>query len=92
MGHQYYQGSFSWEETIQGFSLAEGKPPELVILAGGAALTPGLKEYFSEKLGKKTEIANPFQNIFYPPILEDTLIKLAPSHAIAVGSAIRGLE
>ena len=79
-------------KTIQGFSLAEGRSPESVILAGGAALTPGLKEYFSEKLGKKTEIANPFQNIFYPPILEDTLIKLAPSHAIAVGSAIRGLE
>ncbi|MBU4351278.1 type IV pilus assembly protein PilM [Candidatus Parcubacteria bacterium] len=79
-------------KTIQGFSLTEGKLPELVILAGGLALTPGIKDYFAEKLGKKAEIANPFKNIFYPPILEDTLKKLSPSYIIAIGSAIRGLE
>jgi len=79
-------------KTIQGFYSTGEKSLELIILSGGAVSTPGLKEYFAEKLGKKIEIANPFQNIFYPPILENTLIKLSPSYTIAIGSAIRGLE
>ncbi|MDP3093937.1 MAG: type IV pilus assembly protein PilM [bacterium] len=80
------------DKTIQGFSLVEGKIPELIVMAGGIALTPGLKEHFAKKLGRKVEIADPFSYIFYPPILEKTLKNLAPSYVIAVGAAMRGLE
>ena len=79
-------------KTIQGFSLVENKIPENVVLAGGVVLTPGLKEYFAEKLGRKVEIVDSFINVFYPPILEKTLKGLSPSYAIAVGTAMRGLE
>lgn len=63
-----------------------------VIVAGGTALLPGLKEYFTKSLKIETEVANPFAHIFYPTVLEKTLIKAGPSFAIAVGSALRGLE
>lgn len=63
-----------------------------VIVAGGFALLPGLKEYFTEHLKKEVVIADPFSNIFYPPILEKTLKEMGPGYAIAVGSALRGLE
>jgi len=69
-----------------------GKEIEQVILGGGSASLPGFVEYFAEQLGKKTEIIHPFQNIFYPPVLEHTVKKLGPSYAIAIGAALRGLQ
>jgi len=80
------QGIFS------NFSQQEKKEIQKVIIAGGAALLPGLKDYFKESLQKEVEIANPFQNIFYPPVLEDTLKEMGPSYSIAVGASLRGLE
>ncbi|MFH1180794.1 MAG: type IV pilus assembly protein PilM [bacterium] len=72
--------------------ISSGKNIQKFILAGGASLIPGLKEYFQERLGKETEISNPFADIFYPPILEKTLKDMGPSYAIAIGMALRGLE
>jgi len=81
------------ERIFSNFSQKTGKEIEKIILAGGTALLPGLKEYFYEKLKKETEIANPFsaKGIFYPPILEETLKKMGPSYAIAIGMALHGL-
>lgn len=80
------------KEILNNFSQQEKKEIEKVIIAGSTALLPGLKEYFAENLKIETEIANPFSNIFYPPILEKTLIEMGPGFAIAMGSALRGLE
>ena len=80
------------ERTSQNFYQIKGKKIEKVILAGGSALLPGLKEYFIKVLKKDVEIANPFANIFYPPILESTLKEMGPSYAIAVGAALRSIE
>jgi type IV pilus assembly protein PilM len=80
------------EKTCQNFFLNENRGPELIILGGGVALIPGLKEYFAEKLKKEVEIVSPFANVFYPPLLEKTLKEMGPAYAIAVGAAMRGLE
>lgn len=80
------------EKISQNFYKAEGKEIEKVILAGGSALLPGLKEYSSKRLKKTVEIANPFTEIFYSPVLEQTLREIGPSYAIAVGMALRGFE
>jgi type IV pilus assembly protein PilM len=80
------------ERTGQNFSQVSGKKIEKVILAGGSSLLPGLKEYFLKVLKKKVEIANPFADIFYPPLLEPVLKEMGPSYAIAVGASLRGLE
>ncbi len=80
------------EKIISDFYRAEREEVAKIILAGGTALLPGLKEYFFEKIGKEVEIANPFANIFYPPILEKTLKEMGPAYAIAVGMALRGFQ
>ena len=80
------------QKLFDNFYRQGGKEVERVILAGGIALLPGLKEYFAEALKKETEIANPFSNLFYPPILESSLKEMGPSYTIAVGAALRGLE
>ena len=74
------------------FALDEKKEIQKIILAGGSAHLPGLREYSSSVLKKEVEIINPFANIFYPPILEKTLKEIGPSFSIAVGAALRGLE
>lgn len=74
------------------FSRIEGKGVEKVLLAGGSSQLLGLRDYFERTLNMQTEIVNPFQNLFYPPILEHTLKIAGPSYAVAVGMALRGLE
>lgn len=76
-------------KITQDFYQAETKEIEKIILAGGSALLPGLKNYFAQELGKETEIADPFTDIFCPPILEETLKAMGPTYAIAVGAALR---
>jgi type IV pilus assembly protein PilM len=80
------------EKIFNNFYQTEKKEIKKIIIAGGSALMPGLREYFAEKFDKEVEIANPFLNIFYPPILEKTLKEMGPSYAIAVGMALRELE
>lgn len=74
------------------FCQAEGKDTKKIIITGGSAMIPGIKKYFEENFNKEIEIADPFLNIFYPPILERKLKEMGPSYAIAVGVALRGLE
>jgi len=80
------------ERVCQHFKQTEGKEVKTVILAGGTALLPGLREHIQQHLKKEVKVANPFSNLLYPPILENTLKKMGPSFAIAVGMALRGLK
>ncbi len=80
------------EKISRNFSQNDGKEIQKFIIAGGNALIPGLKEYFESYLKKEVEIANPFHNIFCPPILEKTLKTMGPAYSIAIGMALRGLE
>jgi len=80
------------KRTCRNFSQTDKKEIEKIILAGGSALLPGLKEHATSFLKKEVEIANPFSEISYPPILDKNLKEMGPSYAIAVGAALRGLE
>lgn len=62
-----------------------------IILAGGIGLIPGMLPFFQNYFKTEVEIANPFLNISYPPILEEKIKKMAPTFAVAVGMALRGL-
>jgi|SRR3989344_3693481 len=80
------------KKVSQNYHQVEGKEPEKIILSGGSALLPGLSEYVANNLKKPVEIGNPFLDISCPAALEDTLLEMGPSFAIAVGMALRGFE
>lgn len=80
------------QRIFNSFSRDEKKEVQKVVLAGGSVQLPGLKEYFSSVLKKEVEIINPFINLYYPPILEETLKEMSPGYSIALGAALRGLE
>jgi len=79
----------------------EKKEISKIVLAGGSAKLPYLKEYFSEqldsifperKLKTEVEIINPFYGLSFPLILSETLKEMGPDFAIAAGMAIKGVE
>lgn len=80
------------EKTSRNFYQMEGKEIQKFIIAGATASMPGFREYCEDFLKKETEIANPFSNIFYPAVLEQTIKKMSPAYSIAVGMALRGFE
>jgi type IV pilus assembly protein PilM len=79
-------------KIIDTFGRQESAEIQKIVLTGGSARLPGLREYMEKQLEKKTEITEPFSNILYPPILEEQLHEMGPSYAVAVGMALRGFE
>lgn len=80
------------EKIFASFFESEKKQVNKIILAGGSALLSGLPNYFNENLKIPTEVATPFSDIYYPPVLENILKESGPSYSIAVGAAINGLK
>lgn len=79
------------KKAFRNFYGNEGKEIDKVILSGGMALLPGLKEYFFVELKKETTIANPFTNFYYPPQIKDVLEAKGPSFVVCTGLALKGL-
>ena len=80
------------DKVVQSFYRQEGKEIETYILAGDSALLPGLKQYFSKSLGKEVNIAQPFVDMVYPPILEEIVKEIGPGFSVAAGMALKELE
>ncbi len=80
------------KQAIQNFYQEENKEVKKIIIAGGTSILPGVKEYFKSYFNKETEIANPFQDLIYPDVLEKELKEMGPFFSVAVGMAKKGLE
>jgi len=80
------------QKVMERFQKQEEEQVKKIVLVGGSAKLPGLREYIEKQVGKKTEVIAPFHNLLYPPILEDKLREMGPSWAVAVGMAQRGFE
>jgi type IV pilus assembly protein PilM len=80
------------KKILSDFYQQEGREVDAIYLTGGTSGLPGLKDYFAEVLKKKVEIPNCFSELLYPPILNETLEKMAPSFSVATGVALGGLE
>lgn len=62
-----------------------------IVLSGGGSLVPNLDRYVSQFFNVPVEIMNPFQNVAVDEreIPMDTINRLAPHFAVAVGLALR---
>jgi len=80
------------KKVLRNFYQEQGKEAVRIVLTGGTAMMPGLKEYFSKILGKEVVVLNPFLNISYPGVLKPVLEKNGSFYAVATGLALRGLE
>ncbi len=80
------------KKVLEGFELQRAGAAQKIVLAGGGAKLPGLREYFEKQFGRRTEIIAPFRNIIYPPLFEEFISDMGPAYAVAVGMALRGFE
>ena len=80
------------KQVCNNFLRDERTEVEKLILTGGSALLPGLKEYCESSLNLKAEIGNPFSGIVFPSVLAKTLEKMGPIYAVSVGMALRELK
>ncbi len=78
------------EKISKSFKNSEKKDIYKIFIAGGSARLPGLAEYIGSQIKEQVLIANPFEEMFYPPILENTLKEMGPSWTVAAGVAQRG--
>ena len=80
---------FEAKKTITNYE--EGKKANIakVVLTGGQANMPGLKEYFNQKLGKEILISDPFKRVSFNKSLDGPLKNLGSALAVAVGLAMR---
>jgi len=79
------------KRTGDRFYNQRGKEIKKYIIAGATASLPGLDQYFSNELEAEVEIAFPFRDMVYPPLLEEELKKIGPAFSIATGMAVKGL-
>ena len=63
-----------------------------IILSGGTANMTGLTDYFFNKLKIKTVVGNPFARVAYDGRLENSISEMRTGFAVAVGSALKGVE
>src|SRR3989344_2642126 len=63
-----------------------------VVLAGGGASLPGLKDVAHSNLSVEVEIANHFSHAEAPAFLEAVLREIGPGFVVAVGVALRKLK
>lgn len=64
---------------------------EKIILTGGAALLPGLVDYFSKELDIRVMLGDPWAGVVYPADLKPVLSALGPKFSVALGLALREL-
>lgn len=67
-------------------------PVEKVILSGGSSKLKGLLEYLLDQLKLEVICGNPWHDVFYPAVLEESLPEISMEFAVAVGLAKRGLK
>ncbi len=80
------------EKTLQHLYQLEQKSVDKVILIGGGANLPGLREYLASKLSKVVEVGDSFRKVKVPSKLEGVLRDLSIIFAPAIGTALGQLQ
>lgn len=80
---------FETKKTIANYEESRKVKITKVVLTGGQANLPGLKDYFTKKIGKEAMTGNPFQKVTYNKTLEPVIKDLGSSLSVAIGLAMR---
>lgn len=70
----------------------KNKKIERAVLSGGTAQLFNLPKHFSEQLGIRTFIGNPWARVIYPEDLQPILDSIGSRFATAIGLAMRDIE
>jgi type IV pilus assembly protein PilM len=77
---------------LQQYTTQYQRPIRKTVLIGGGANLRELKDVWAKVFGHATMIGNPWRGLSYPAELENRLMTLGPTYAVAIGLAMRGLH
>lgn len=76
--------------AINSYYKTEGNSKvDAIILSGGTANLVGVDRYFSEKIGIKAVVSNPFSRLNYDKKLEPLFNKIGTQFSVAIGLALK---
>lgn len=88
-----YERAFrEFSQVLREYESKTGHEIDVVQLAGGGALFPGVDAMLKDAIGKDVEFANPFAKVAYPAFMDDTIKTIGPSFVVALGAALRDFE
>jgi len=68
-----------------------GKRPEKIVLTGGCAVIPFIKEHIAAKFPMKVFVGDPWARVVYQDGLKSTLAEVGPRMSVAIGLALRNI-
>lgn len=88
-----YERAFrEFNQVLREYEQKTGHDIDVVHLAGGGTLFPGVDALLKDILDKDVEFAKPFSKVAYPAFMEDTIKQIGPSFVVALGAALRDFE
>lgn len=88
-----YERAFrEFGQVLREYEQKMGHKIDVIKLAGGGALFPGVDTMLKDALRKDVEFANPFTKVAYPAFMDDTIKDIGPSFTVALGAALRDFE
>ena len=79
------------EQVMDELKKKNQRSVEHVLLCGGGAYMPGVREYIQKKMSLPVEVMHGFSRTKGPMVLEDIIELDGPRYAIAAGLALRGI-
>lgn len=76
------------DRVVSTYQLRENRDIREIILSGGSSRLNGLNDYLERQLGYPIKNVNPWLKLIYPKNLEQSLNRIGPSFAVAVGLAL----
>lgn len=81
-----------FKRVIEEYEQRHERTIDKVLLTGGASQFAGIGEQVTEGINRSVTTATPFAQVAYPPFMEDVVVEIGPSFAVALGAALQKFE
>lgn len=81
-----------FKRVLEQHEMQSGTKVTRIVLCGGSASFVDMPNFASYMFDREVKRANPFTKVAFPAFMEDTLAEIAPTFAVALGSALRPFE
>ncbi len=78
------------KEVCENYQRESEKEIDRVIITGGGANLEDVRDHFSENFS--ASVADPFEKLIYPDVLEPITDEISPLFSVAIGMALQGLK
>ncbi|MCH7882937.1 type IV pilus assembly protein PilM [Patescibacteria group bacterium] len=78
--------------VLMDYRRKSGRSITRIIIYGGGGMLKGLVEKLAAHFGIEVNLAQPFNRLTYPPLIQPVISEIGPPFVTAIGLALRGLK